>query len=353
MTGTLQAGGAERVLSEITARLTDDYDVTIIMYYDREVFYTIDERVKIVSLEHDTKTKSIIRNVACLRKMVKRENPDLFVSFMVPFNILSFFSLLGLKVPIVLCERNDPEWWTRNILKKVLRYVAYRQAKGVVFQTRVERDFFNTRTQRHGVVIPNPSFMPKEYVGKALRTEKQQKIVCVSRIHPQKNLAMLVSVFANLHPQYPDYKLMMYGTGKDENIRTLQSLIDSVGMTHHIVLCGAQQKLFDAISDAQFFVMSSDYEGMSNAVMEAISLGLPVVTTNVSGTEEMVEHEKNGLVVPMGDAKALQDAMQTMIASPELCTQMGRHSVDVALRFNCEEIMKQWRKRIRMYCKCE
>lgn len=342
--GSLQSGGAERVLSELTKRLVRKFKVVIILYYHKDIFYQLDSRVKVISLEKITNSKSIFLNSIKLRHIVKKENPSIFVSFLVPFNILSFFSLIGSRIPKIICERTDPNRIKANYILRVFRYLAYRNADGLVFQTQRQKEYFSEKIQAHSVVICNPSFVSIDFKGYALQCEKKNRIVTVSRIHPCKNLPLLINAFSNVVKNYPNIVLDIYGTGDELYMASIQQLVINLGLTNSVRLKGTSNNIYSEISDALFYISSSDFEGMSNAVMEAISVGLPVISTNVSGAFEMIKNNDNGFIVDVGDEYNLTDKMQVLLASPKLCKQMSYSSVLISSRFAFDNIYEQWEK---------
>lgn len=342
--GTLQAGGAERVISELTRVLVADYEITIILYYNKDIFYDIDNRVHIVNLERKHLGKSLLKKAICFRNYVQKHNPDLVISFLTPFNIFSYFVLIGIKCPLILCERSDPRHYSTNIILKILRNLSYSLADGVIFQTYMGLSFFSSAVRKHSILIPNPRFVSKDIVGKGLRVEKESKIVTVARLTAAKNLPMLINAFNMVYSDFPNYQLVIYGDGEERE--PLQKMIDQLGLGDRVVLYGKVKNIYDYISSASLFVLSSDFEGMSNALMEAISLGLPVISTNVSGAAEMVINGVNGFLIDTGDVEALTIAMRKILIDPELRKRMGQESVKLSNIFDFENVVVQWKSYI-------
>lgn len=344
MAGSMKSGGAERCISELTKALAGSYAITIVLYYSDVLFYEIDHRVRIVELEKISSSTNIAKNSVYLRYLVKKEKPDVFVSFLVPFNVFSFYSLLGVKVPKILCERNDPRCWTHNPIMLLLRNIAYRYCDRVVVQTRMELEYFGREIRKHSEIINNPCFLNGKLIGSAINAEKHNKIVCVCRLNPQKNISMLLRAFSVVSKEFPSYCLKIYGEGEVDYKDKIQQEIWSLGLEGRVFLMGVKKNIYEELSDARFFVMTSLFEGMSNAVMEAISLGLPVICTSVSGSVEMIENGKNGYIISQGDEATLVEKMRYLMSSPELCSCMGYNSVEVSKRFEIGIILEQWRQ---------
>lgn len=339
--GTLQAGGAERVISELTRSLTIDFDITIILYYSRGIFYEMDRRVNIIDIEQEIKEKSLFKKALYYRKCVKELRPDIIISLLTPFNIFSFFVLLGIKIPLILCERSDPRHYSKNIFLNWLRNISYRWADGIIFQTHMGFSYFPLSVKKHSVVIPNPCFVPSKIIGEAIHTEKKKKIVAVARLTAAKNLSMLIKAFSAIYNDFPDYQLVIYGEGEER--KKLKYLIDHLKLDDKVILYGKVKPIYEYISDASFFVLSSDYEGMSNALMEAIALGLPVISTKVSGASELVVNGENGFLIDVGDMDALIFSMKKLLIDSDLRERMGKKSVERSYLFDYEIILNEWK----------
>lgn len=110
---------------------------------------------------------------------------------------------------------------------------------------------------------------------------------------------MLIRAFAKIASKYPDYTLFIYGEGPLR--RDLESLIKTLHLGNQVFLQGFKKNIHELISDAEFFILSSDFEGLSNALLEAMCMGIPCITTNVSGIDEVIHDKINGVLVSPGD----------------------------------------------------
>ena len=338
--GTLQSGGAERVVSEISTMYADYFrEVIILTYYDRQVFYKIDSRVRLECVERQTKSCNIIKNIFALRRFVKRESPDVFLSFLLPFNILFIWSLLFLHIPVAVCERSDPQKVSSRWLKW-LRDISYRFCKGIQVQTSAGKTCFPASVQKKILVVPNPNHITLEERRLALEQRKENRIVTVGRLIPVKNHKLLIDAFAMVSKEYPDYSLEFYGDGDLKN--QLQEQISELGLTDKIVLHGNVNNVPQHIASAEIFVLSSDIEGMPNALMEAMALGIPCVATDVSGVRDIITDGENGFIVPVGDKEAMADRIKKLIESKELRSKFSENTICVFSKFDKEMIFKQW-----------
>jgi len=257
------------------------------------------------------------------------------VAFTARINVMTLLACLGLKTKIVISERNDPRHDGRGFITNLLTKILYPLADGIVFQTNRAKVYFSDKIQKKSRIIPNPI----EVTAKASdNTEK--KIVSVGRLASQKNQMMLIDAFYNVLKKYPDYTLYIYGEG---NLRQkLTERIEELGLSHKVFLPGNILNLHEKIADAQVFALSSDYEGLSNALLEAMTMGLPCVSTNCAGADEYIENEKNGLLVPVGDTVAMEKALLYMIENPQNRVMMGNEAKKSSQNFSSENILKVW-----------
>lgn len=338
--GTLQSGGAERVVSEISTMYADYFrEVIILTYYDREVFYQIDSRVRLECIEQQTHSQNPLKNILWLRRFVKKESPDVFLSFLLPFNILSIWSLMFTKTPIAVCERSDPQkvssWWLHR-----LRNISYHFCDKIQVQTSTGKACFSPSIQKKILVIPNPNHINLTERDWALRQEKENRIVTVGRLIPVKNHNLLIDAFSVVSKEYPDYSLEFYGDGELKN--QLQKRICESGLADKIVLHGNVSNVPQHIASAEIFVLSSDIEGMPNALMEAMALGIPCIATDVSGVRDIITDGENGFIVPVGDKEAMADRIKKLIESKELRSKFSENTICVFSKFDKEMIFKQW-----------
>lgn len=336
---TLQSGGAERVISILTKHLLQcGYHVEILLYHDQPVFYTMPANLKITSVKKETGSTNLLKNILWMHRFFK-ENADIVISFLAQFNMLALVSYFGLKSKIIVADRNDPRYIPANSILRGLRNVLYSMANGVVLQTQHNKSYFSKKIQSKSTVIYNPVDL-KEKRGQALRTPKQDKIVCVGRLMPQKNQSVLLKAFALIQAQFPTYKLVFYGDGPQRS--SLEQEAIQLSVAERVVFAGNVKDVFDKISDAKLFVLSSNYEGMPNALIEAMCLGLPVISTDVSGAEELITNGKSGFIVPRNSPEKLAEAMCKVLSDEALQKQFAYQAKKLNDKLQVSIIVNQW-----------
>ena len=344
-TGTLMAGGAERVLSLLSTSFADRFEeVHYLMWLDSngsDIFYEIDPRVRVIGLTKACGSSSRLRHVLWFRKYVKQEKPDVVLSFMAMINFAVIISLLGVKTKIVVSERNDPRFFHRGvILRKFLTGLYYLPCvKNVVVQTKNNKDYFGKRLSKKIEIIYNPILMNSEYRSAAIGHVKKNLIVNVARLEPQKNQSMLISAFARFHNSFPEYKLVIYGEGSLRQF--LEKEISKNGLQGVVSLPGISSNIWDNMLYAKAFVLPSIYEGMSNSLLEAMILGLPCISTKVSGSVDVIINDYNGILINQ-DKKELADALSELINDKAKMDYLSRNATAIFKEVNIENIQIKW-----------
>lgn len=343
VTANLGSGGAERVTSLLANQFCQKgYDVEIIFFRDRLIFYELDNRIKIVVSGEECHSNSMWRKVLWLRNYVKKTKPDVVIPFRVSVYCTTILSLLGISTPIIASERIDPRipdfYWT--ILRKLLLPFV----KHLVVQTNYIKSYYPKFIQKKTTVIPNPVrdevySLPQPSL-KGRGEERRNRIISVGRLYPQKNQKMMIQAFAKIADDFPDWQLVIYGEGPLRE--SLELIVDSLEMQDRVLLPGRTEHVIEELRKSKIFCMSSDYEGMSNAMIEAICVGLPIISTKVSGTEDLVKDGKNGLLIDVGDVNSMSKGMRTLIENEILMNSMMQHNFSLAVLYKKESVTSQW-----------
>lgn len=339
--GTLSFGGAERVLSILSHEFALHYeDVTYLTWIDVPDFYEIHPKVKRVCVERECNSHNIVIKALWFRKYIKKEKPSIVLSFLAPFNVLTCFALIGIKTKLVVAERNDPRHIWNGLIQRNLRTIAYHMADGILEQTENNKNYFSGSLLNKTDVIYNPITMPDDYVGSALITPKKKRIVSVARLTAQKNPEMLLRAFKQFYMKHTDYTLTLYGEGPYRHI--VEQAITDMGLFDVVFVPGSVKDIWYNIRDAECFVLSSWFEGMPNALLEAMCLGLPCISTKVSGAVDLITNYKNGILVDLDDHVSMAEALCEVIDNKELQVQIGKNAFKLYDILNIKVISKQW-----------
>lgn len=339
---TLLQGGAERVISILTREMAssvEDLKIEIVLWYAAPVFYEIDPAVNVILIPQAAGSEQFLKKLLWLHRYLKNET-DVMVSFLAPVNMIAITAHFFTGKPLIVADRNDPGRVPVKIAVRKMRDFLYRFADGIVLQTKKNQEYFHRVIRRKSTVIYNPVNLG-DYAGAALDVEKTSKIVSVGRLTPQKNQKMLLRAFAEVLEKFPQYRLEIYGEESPFKAE-LEELAEQLGIRHNVLFAGSVSDLHDRIKDAELFVLSSDYEGMPNALIEAMCMGLPVISTKVSGATDLIEDHENGLLVGVNDQKALQTAMLEVLSDQKLGRKIAENAVRLNDRLEISKITQQW-----------
>lgn len=339
---SLGDGGAERVVSELATEMHDQgHEVSVIVVGSSNRSYAIAEGIRVVDCARKYPVPGVgfLNRVADMKKAIRALGSEVCISFNTTVNIYAALACGGLKCKLVLAERNDPRYYPAGKVHRLLRRLLYGRAEQYVFQTREAQSWFPEKIQRRSRVIFNPinRFLPEVHRG--IRTKR---VVTAARLEPQKNLNMAVDAFGRLHREFPDYVFEIYGKGSLHG--ALTDYIAQQGLGDCVMLKGNSNTLYADILDAQVFVLSSDFEGMSNSMLEAMALGIPTISTDYpsGGARAVIEDGVNGLLIPVGDTQALYHAMKRVITEPELAQTLSENGAKLRGSLAVAEITKQW-----------
>ena len=266
---------------------------------------------------------------------LKKRKIDCLILFGIveSFIISSFF----IKTKSIVSLRVDPRFAKNKFVMRLRSEFCFLLSNGVVFQTEKVQRYFSKNARSKSVVIPNPIIDDSLLIPKK---DRKHKIVAVGRLSQEKNYPMLIEAFSNI--DHGDYTLHIYGEGP---LRcNLNSLILSLGMRNKVILEGYVERVVDEISDAEIFVLFSNLEGMPNALIEAMSMGLACISTNFpsGAAEELIRNNENGILVPVGDQKQLEKSISLLINDKELCLKLRNNSPKVRDFLRKGIIINQW-----------
>lgn len=331
-------GGAERVISVLANEFVNrQMEVKILMTAGDDMAYQLDERIEVIQIGGRT-DGSLLKRMARVMRMRKvfRKNRDYILAAFEPAT--AFFACLarvGLGMKLVSSERNDPE----SFPSKRIREYAFLHSDKVVFQTQAALSYFQEKIQKKGVVIANPitENLPEVYEG-----PRKHTVVAAGRLVEQKNHVSLFRAFQKFLQRFPDYVLHLYGEGELE--QELRDLAGTLGIREHVIFEGFHKDILEEIKDGGMYVLSSDYEGISNSLLEAMGMGMPVVSTDCpcGGSRMCIQDGVNGLLVPVGQPDALCMAMERMAGEEDQAAKMGKEASKVRERFSLQSILKQW-----------
>lgn len=344
VTNALAAGGAERCISLLANEfINQNCKVSIVLTEpDLPIAYFLCDMVNLIRIP-SIRLSSLSQTFSFfikLRKVFKEIKPTTIICFLPEYAVFSKIAQLGYGIPIVFSERNDPKKNLSTMKLKIFQNLALSLSKKVVFQTRGAQNYYNKKIKEKSHIILNPfntNNLPPYFIGK-----REKRIVSVGRLTQQKNQKLLITAFSQIAKMYPGYNLWIYGEG---NLRKeLEGYISALHLSGRVLLPGVEKDIFSHINSASIFVLTSDYEGLPNALIEAMALGLPCISTDCSpgGARELIENYQNGIVVPCGNETELANAISYMIDNENDAQKMGENARTIVSRMNISEIASQW-----------
>ena len=344
---SMQFGGAERVISILTDQLSRrGHEMYIGIFNEAKppVAYTINENVRVdyISPSRYNSIKKFREASAAMEKYLKNISPDVVVSFCNVIGSRTSMVCKKLGIPMVFSERNDPSKYLFGIKSKIYQKILTHNVKDMVFQTSGARAMYPRKIQDRSVIILNP--LNTDNMPDRFERERKKEIVSVGRLDPQKRQDVMLRAFHKIADRYPEYNLTIYGEGAQRE--PLTALVEELGLEGRVSLPGTEKNIFDKIKDAYMFVFTSDYEGLPNALIEAMALGLPCISTKCSpgGAEELINHGENGILVECGDYEQLSKEMEKLLLDREKCDRLGRCAIEIRRRISLDEIISQWEK---------
>ena len=341
----LAGGGSEKVMVELAnefCRRGYQVSMALLRNTDNEI-YILDSKIKRYQFYYSTNKKIFIgsKRIFMLRKIIKKGRYDAIISFMYDINRTTLTASLGLRQRIIISERADPSVRKRRIIQKIIDDWLMRKAYKIVFQTEKVKNMMGTFLQDKCVVIPNPisASLPDPYFG-----DRVPIIVSAGRLTEQKNFGMLINAFSSIHKVYPEIKLAIYGKGLLEE--ELKRQVNDLGVETDVIFHGYVQNFPMQIRNALMYIQSSLYEGMSNALIEAMSLGLPVIATDcpVGGERMIIKDGVNGFLIKPNDIDELVSKITFLIKNPDVASKIGENATLIRKKLSIDKIVNQWIK---------
>lgn len=377
---TLSVGGAERHASSIANYLAEHgYSVTIILLDDNIVAYDLVKGVSVVALcdlvypariqNYKPSLISAIKlkayGVLSQKKYMVLDkylylyanyisklehffatNRDIGKSRVVSFMPIPNLACSAVKqkfgFKLILGEFSSPQLeFAKDSPENYLKRKLFVNADGFVFQTEEQRDFYNYLSSVKKVIIPNPI---EEITVRPFEGNRRKEIVNFCRFVKAKNIPLLIEAFSRIAPEFPAYSVVLYGDGPEKEY--IVDCIKRFGLTSHVHLYPFEKNVLERVRESAMFVSSSNREGISNSMLEAMAIGLPVICTDcpAGGARMMIKSYENGILVPVNDPDALYQAIKYMIEHPADAARMAKRAVTIKETLDKESILENWKR---------
>ena len=345
----IAGGGAERVLTNLANLFAEHgHDCVMITTLKRDDEYHLNAQVRRYVTEphgyHGNRYLGTIRRLCALRSVLKNEKPEYLISFLNSALYHGVLTTRGLRTKSVISVRNDPNFDYPNLVSRTLAKFILPLSEGAVFQTTDAQVWFPDRLRRKSTIIYNPigrEFYDTKY------SPQDKSIVAVGRLDPQKNYSFLIRAFAKFYEKHKDWILRIYGEGDQREL--LQGLIGEYNLSGVISLCGRTNNVPSSIAKSAIYVMTSDFEGAPNALMEAMAVGMPCISSDCpcGGPRMLIDDGKNGFLYRIGDELTFIRKLANLADDEHTRLRMGMEAKVKAEGFTAERVYKAWYEYLR------
>jgi glycosyltransferase involved in cell wall biosynthesis len=337
VTSSLGSGGAERVTSILSSEFAKEHTVFVIItsIRQKEVYSCGLSSILYLSEE---KRISPLRKINKLVKLINEKQLEILVAFPDPCSYYGAVAAKRCQIPCICSERNAPQFAPTSPLMRFLRKRSYHLATRIVFQTEEAKKYFNVRIQKKGVIIPNPfqKRSPEDRV-------PSHSLISAGRFTHQKNFPCLIRAFSIFCQSFPDYTLTIFGEGPER--KSLERITKKLHLQSKVFFPGFSNCLDQELKKAGIFVMTSNHEGIPNALLEAVAAGVPCVSTDcpVGGPRQLIGLNPKDRLVKVGDYRAVASALKDIATHYEdaekVCLSYGQK---LTATLATEKITIQW-----------
>ncbi|WP_313811133.1 glycosyltransferase [Glutamicibacter sp.] len=342
MNSSLSDGGSEKALLLVAQSLVErGHDVTMALVRNKPRTYKADSRIRIIQFEYGRASKVLMlwHRMRQLRLLSDQEKFDYVVCYMWDLNVMTLMATLGLDTKVVVSERAYPGAKSRRSYTRLLERLFYRGAHKIIYQTNGARKYCPAELTDKSFVVPNiiEDLELSNPTGK-----RERRIVSIGRLDTQKNFPLLLNSFAEFHRVNNEWTLEIYGQGPLE--QSLKSLTSKLGIEDFVHFRGYVSDIPEQIRNAGMFVLTSDFEGISNAMTEAMAAGIPTICTDcpVGGASLMIENGKSGILVPVGKQDEIVAAMNRIAHDSELASNLSIGAIQSVRRFTPAKMSVLW-----------
>lgn len=337
------SGGAERQIVMLANEMNRrGHKVSLIVLAENHVRYNIDDDINVYDLtgcEHGS--LRIIKRYFALRKLLCTLQPDITINFWLQSAYFCVAMPRTYTGKIVYSERGDPGDKEYNGILGTIRRVSFHYVNGFVFQSNGARDYFQCDIRKRSIVINN-AVTDEVFDFSHPANLRQKKIVTIGRLSEQKNQKLLLNAFSYISNEFPEYILEIWGEGPLH--KELLSKTISLGIEDKVFFRGTTRNILHEIYDSSLFVLSSNYEGMPNALMEAMCIGIPCLSTDCrpGGAREIIKNGINGYIVPVDNSLALSQAIKRILRDSNEQDRIAKAGWETRKQFSACTIYDRW-----------
>ena len=339
----MNSGGAEKVIATLSNELVNrGLEVTIIGVSSttQTSFYNLDNKVNYVTINSSEKKYRYLSRVLRLRRFIRKERPNAVISFLPHVNVYTWFALIGTAIPHIVSERNNPATDPKQKSLRIMKRLAFLNSNGCVFQTDEAMNYFGHLISKKSSIIPNPISINTPLIN----TEslyRNKTVITVGRLTEQKNIECAIDAFSMFYKKNPSYTMHIIGDG--ERRERLIEKIRTLGLSNCVFLDGLLLDWQRKYQDAFCFILSSNYEGMPNALAEALALGIPCISTDCEpgGPRKLIKNGENGFLVGVNSSFEISSRLQALL-NEKLALEFRHKNAGMRDAYSSIKITDSW-----------
>lgn len=343
--GSTYGGGAERVCCNLANYLANKgHRVKLLTMAETEKTYELNDNITLTTLlpiqkRNNLYHRTIGRINGLIKYLIKEKEENAYI-VMLPKTIDLLIKFRGLTdAKIIISERGNPEAYNSKTQYRMKRCAL--KCDGYVFQTKDAFEWYKKYVDGKKIAII-PNAINPEFIGNNNCEIRKKEIIAVGRLSTQKNFELLINAFIAIAADFPLFSLVIYGEGSERE--RLQYLIDKSGLSERIILAGNVSDMAKHYSEAYAYVLSSNYEGMPNALIEAMASGLPCIATDcpVGGPRYLIQNGQNGVLIPVGSENDLINALKMIMSNEKFARQIGRKAEKIQDELSPSSVYSKW-----------
>lgn len=345
-------GGAERVTVNLAGHFVrKGYEVVLVTSKVRADEYKQPEGTKRIISEtiepgSVNPVSYFYRRFRNIRRIWKTERPDILICFIGKCNVIGLITSWGLKIPVYVAVRNEPKMEYPAGLMRILSKTLFAKAKGIIVQTQDAKAYFPKYLQKKTVILPNS--LDERFLLPRFEGTRKNEIISVGRLVECKNQKMIIDAFASIAEEYPDMILKIYGNGthNEDTSGELKQQVANLKLEERVKFMGHCMDMPQQLYESRIFVLASDYEGMPNALLESMALGLACISTDCpcGGPRTVIRDGENGILIPVRDEQALEQALRRILSDAQLEKKLGENAHKIGDALAPARVNELWEK---------
>ena len=336
----MKSGGLQRNASILANHFVQNgNNVYICCLYSTECFFELNSKIQLLDCKSN---KSKYRSISFWKKKLHSffldKKIDTVVSFGERCGIVASKAIKGLNLNHICRGVNTK----KNCLNKIMLNNSLKNITHFVFQTNAQKNIYNKNIQNKGVVISNPFEVQTSNLNVGGVSSNRFVTVASFKLK-QKRQDLMVEALSMFSKEYPNYVFEFYGECDKEAQQRILDLAKQHDVEDKIKLMGESKNIKNAIIPSKAFICASTYEGMPNALIEAMSYGIPVITSNWNGVDEIIKDKENGLLFEINNSRELSDLMKQIAEDEKMFNRISDESwKSCASKFNKADVLNKW-----------